>query len=108
MEGVWGTGRFPQGATPPLPDAKAGQAFGLLVEDVHRLDVSSPRAEVGELQNPLYRLFVSFQDRLDRPVGTVGDPPRHVPLLREASDRVPEEHALHATADDEAATDHLA
>jgi FMN reductase [NAD(P)H] len=93
---------------PALAHVEAAQAFRLLLDHLHRLDARAPRAVMRELDHPRHGVLLSFEHRLDRPVPTVCHPPRNAVLLRQPSDRVPEEDALDATVDDDAAADHAA
>jgi FMN reductase [NAD(P)H] len=61
-----------------------------------------------ELDQACHRVLVSFEHRLDGSVPPICDPTRDAVLLRRPSDRVPEEDALDAAVDDDAAVDHAA
>ena len=96
----------PPGSEPVLANAESGQAFRLLGRDLDRLDLSSPRAAVGESDESLDRILVPFQHGFHRSVESVGDPTGDVELLRESPHGVSEEHALHPPADDDMAANH--
>jgi FMN reductase [NAD(P)H] len=61
-----------------------------------------------ELDDARDRIFLSLEDCLHRSVPPVCDPAGHAVLLRQPSDRIPEEDTLDATVDDDAAADHAA
>jgi len=89
-----------------LADAEAAEALGLLLEHLHPLDLSAPRTLAAEVDQPPDRGLVSLEHRLHRPVPAVRRPSRDAVLLRQASRRVAEEHALHVPVDNDAAPDH--
>ena len=89
-----------------LADAEAGEPLGLLVGDVHVLDLSAAWAPATERDEPLHRVRLAFEHRLDRSVPAVRDPAGHVVLLSEPPCRVTEEHTLDVAVHDDAAPDH--
>jgi nitroreductase len=61
-----------------------------------------------ELDHPRHGGLVSFEDGFYGSVPAICDPACHPVLLRQPSDRVPEEDALDAAVHDDAAADHAA
>src|ERR671910_956656 len=76
-----------------LTDLEALQAFGLLLGDRHRLDLSAARAFAAERDQSFDGVLFAFEHRLDRAVPPVGHPPRDAVLLCEPARRVTEEDA---------------
>jgi nitroreductase len=89
-------------------DVEAAQAFRFLFDHVDRLDARAARAAVRELDQTRHRVLVSFERRFHGPVPAICDPARDAVLLRQPSDRVPEEDALDSAVHDDAAPDHAA
>jgi FMN reductase [NAD(P)H] len=93
---------------PPSADGEAAQALWGFVGHLHVGDLGAARTLPRERDEPLDRLFVTFEDRLDGAVTAVRDPAGDAALLSHASGGVTEEHALHPAVDDDAAANHAA
>lgn len=89
-----------------LPDREAGEPLGLLVHDVHPLDLSAARALAAKRDKPLDRVRVALEHGFHRPVPVVPHPAGDAVLLRAPTRRVAEEDALHPPVDDDAAPGH--
>src|SRR5438105_8677393 len=86
-------------------DGKARFAHRLLLARFDVVDAGAPRALAAEPNEPLHRLGLALEDRLDRAVAAVLDRARHAVALGEPPHRVAEEDALDVAADDDAAAD---
>ena len=69
-------------------------------------DLGTARPLMHEPNQTADSVVLALEDRLDRAVPTVRDPPGNVVLLREPTHRVAEEHSLHAPVGDDTPADH--
>lgn len=69
-------------------------------------DLSAAWPLVHETHEAFDRVRLAFEDRLDRSVPAIRHPTRDAVLLRQATRRITEEHALNVTMHDRAAPDH--
>ena len=81
-------------------NVEAREPLGLLVLDVHSLDLGTARAFARERDHPLDGLGIALEHRLDGPVRAVGHPARHPARAGLAPGGVAEEHALYVAVDD--------
>lgn len=91
-------------ARSPLANREASQPFGLLLAHLDALDLRAPRPLPAEGDQPLDRLGLAFEDRLDRAVPVVAHPPGYGVLAGESASTVSEEHALDLAVDDDTTT----
>jgi len=75
-------------------DLEPGEPLRRLVADVDALDLGLTRSALREADQLLYVLGLSLEDGLDRAVGTVARPARHVVRLRAPAERVAKEDTL--------------
>src|SRR4051794_6320046 len=80
-------------------NVEARETLGLLVLDVHALDLGAPRSLLGERHHPVDGLGLSLEHRLHGAVGAVGDPARDATRARFLLGRVAVEDALHVPVD---------
>jgi hypothetical protein len=82
---------------------KLRQALRLLLVHLDPLDLRAARPPPAELDEPLDRVGLAFEDGLHGAVPVVAHPAGHAMLEGEAASSVPEEHALHMTVDEDPA-----
>ena len=89
-------------------DAEAVEPVRLFVVDLDVFDLGVTRPAADEFDEPLHRVLVTLEDRLDGAVGTVADPAGYARRVRLALRRIAEEHSLHPAVRDDAPPDHTA
>ena len=83
-----------------LANLEAGESFRLLGLDVDPVHTRTPWAVPDERDQPVDRLPLALEDRFDRSVGPVPDPPRDTSGDRAPLRRLAEEDALDVTPHD--------
>ena len=89
-----------------LADVEAGEPLRLLGDDVDPVDARAPRAVAHEADEPVDRLTLALEDRLDAAVREVPHPAGDTVGERAASGRLAEEDALDVTLHGDAAALH--
>ena len=87
-------------------DVEAGEPLRLLGDDVDPVDARSSRAVAHEADEPLDRVALALDHRLDAPVREVPDPAGDAVGERAPFGRLAEEDALDVTLDGDAAALH--
>jgi len=87
----------------PLPDREAAKAFRRFFGHLHALDECAFGSSPGEVDDPVDRVVLSFEDCLNGTFRSIASPTRDSVLLGEPAKRVAEEHSLHSPMDDKSA-----
>jgi FMN reductase [NAD(P)H] len=86
-----------------LTDLEAGETLWILVGNVDPIDARAARTFAAERDEPLVRLLLPLEYRLDCPVAVVADPAGHARRLRAPPHALAEEDSLHEAVYENAA-----